>query len=162
MQGAAKARPFVERAQATCHNLIDSDNRLSILFGFKVLPNVVFLDETGTIFYTNFGCFDIRRPEQRQLAEQFAATPKPNDLRQQAKAAGGLESPAALEHFQQGLALYEAGDTQAALVEWRKGVALEPDNRIIRKQVWAIEHPYRFYEGAVDFDWQKEQITHNL
>ncbi len=38
-------------------------------------------------------------------------------------------------------------------------MALVPENRIVRKQIWAIENPERFYEGMVDFDWQKEQIA---
>jgi len=42
---------------------------------------------------------------------------------------------------------------------WREAVAIEPENWIIRKQIWAIEHPERFYAGEVDFDWQAAQIT---
>jgi hypothetical protein len=28
----------------------------------------------------------------------------------------------------------------------------------MRKQLWAIEHPDRFYDGDVDYDWQKVQV----
>ena len=42
---------------------------------------------------------------------------------------------------------------------WREAVAIEPENWIIRKQIWAIEHPERFYAGEVDFDWQAAQIA---
>ena len=44
------------------------------------------------------------------------------------------------------------------MILWRKGVELEPDNYIIRKQNWAVENPDRFYEDKVDFDWQREQM----
>lgn len=30
---------------------------------------------------------------------------------------------------------------------------------LIRKQLWAIETPEAFYEGNVDFEWQKEQMA---
>jgi tetratricopeptide (TPR) repeat protein len=45
-----------------------------------------------------------------------------------------------------------------ALVEFKKAQKLDPTNWIIRKQIWAIEHPERFYDGKVDYGWQKEQI----
>jgi len=65
----------------------------------------------------------------------------------------------ALALYRKGLALYGRGESKAALKAWRASVALVPENRIVRKQIWAIENPERFYEGMVDFDWQKEQIA---
>jgi len=50
-----------------------------------------------------------------------------------------------------------------ALLKWREGVALEPDNYLIRKQIWAVEHPEKFYSSdAVDSDWQREQLRKGL
>ncbi len=49
------------------------------------------------------------------------------------------------------------GRTEAAMTEWRRALALDPGNWIIHKQIWAVEHPEAFYEGAVDYDWQKQQ-----
>jgi hypothetical protein len=160
-QGSEKARPYVQQAQATYLNAVDPENQLGLLFEFKAVPNAVFIDDAGVIRYTRFGGFDIRKAEHRQLAEGFAASPNLEILEQQAGNANGFASEEALAHFRRGLALYKAGDVEAALHEWRMGVALEPDNWIIRKQVWAIEHPDRFYAGDVDFDWQREQIAQN-
>ena len=39
---------------------------------------------------------------------------------------------------------------------------LEPDNYIIRKQIWAVQNPDRFYSGDVDYAWQKEQMAQGL
>ena len=61
--------------------------------------------------------------------------------------------------FQRGQELYRQGRVAEALEQWREAAALEPANWIVRKQIWAVEHPERFYDGAVDFDWQKEQIA---
>jgi hypothetical protein len=157
-QGAEKARPYVEQARATYTNAVDPENQLGLLFGFKAVPNAVFVDDAGLIRYAKFGGFDIRKSEHRQLAEGFATSPNLEMLEQQAEDARGFESDEALAHFRRGLARYKAGDVETALREWRLGIALEPDNWIIRKQVWAIEHPERFYAGDVDFDWQREQI----
>jgi tetratricopeptide (TPR) repeat protein len=50
------------------------------------------------------------------------------------------------------------GDKPAAAEALRKGLEADPKNWIIHKQIWAIEHPERFYEGPVDFGWQREQL----
>jgi hypothetical protein len=139
--------------------VVDTENELGLLFGFKAVPNAVFIDEAGIIRYTKFGGFDIRKAEYRQLADGFATFSGLTALETETEDANGFESYEALVHFRTGLAHYKAGNTDAALGEWRQGAALEPDNWIIRKQVWAIENPERFYAGAVDFAWQKEQIA---
>ena len=45
---------------------------------------------------------------------------------------------------------------------WRQAVALEPDNYVVRKQIWAVEHLDKFYQGDVDYDWQREQMDQGL
>lgn len=62
------------------------------------------------------------------------------------------------DYFSRGLALYEAGDIEGAKKAWREGIEVEPDHWNMRKQLWAIENPERFYDGAVDYAWQKQQI----
>ena len=64
----------------------------------------------------------------------------------------------ATARFQLGLVLLESGKKQEAMAEWRKALALDPQNWIIHKQIWAVEHPDKFYIGAVDYGWQKEQL----
>jgi hypothetical protein len=161
VQGAEKPRPYVTAAQATYLNAVDAENSLSAILGFKAVPNVILVDDASIIRYTNYGGFDIRNQDHRRLVEQFAASPDLAEIERQAIETDGFKSPAALESFQRGLAFYRRGQVQPALAEWRKGIMLEPDNWIIRKQVWAIENPERFYEGAVDYAWQKEQIDHS-
>ncbi len=51
----------------------------------------------------------------------------------------------------------DRGERDKALVALKRAWALEPDNWIIRKQIWAVEHPDQFYP-AIHTDWQKEQI----
>ena len=64
----------------------------------------------------------------------------------------------AAARFQLGRVLLENGKKQEAMVEWRKALALDPENWIIHKQIWAVEHPDKFYEGGVDYGWQKAQL----
>ena len=60
--------------------------------------------------------------------------------------------------FQLGLVLLETGKKAEAMVEWRKASALNPHNWIVHKQIWAVEHPEKFYETDVDYGWQKQQL----
>ena len=45
-------------------------------------------------------------------------------------------------------------------VEAKSGYGLSFDDEL--KQLGAIEHPERFYDGAVDYGWQKEQIERGV
>ena len=49
------------------------------------------------------------------------------------------------------------GRREKALEALKQARAVEPDNWIIRKQIWSIEHPEQFYP-TIHTDWQKEQI----
>ena len=64
--------------------------------------------------------------------------------------------------FREGLEHYRAGRTGEALGHWRRGLELDPGNYLIRKQIWAVENPDKFYAGDVDYDWQREQTAKGL
>jgi hypothetical protein len=59
--------------------------------------------------------------------------------------------------FGLGTALYQQGRTAEALASWRAALELDPANFTVRKQIWMIEHPEKFYP-TIDFEWQKEQL----
>jgi tetratricopeptide (TPR) repeat protein len=59
--------------------------------------------------------------------------------------------------FGLGTAMYQQGDTNLALHWWKTARQLDPPNFTVRKQIWMIEHPERFYP-TIDLDWQKEQL----
>jgi len=50
-------------------------------------------------------------------------------------------------------------DKPAALVAMKRARKLDPENWLIRKQIWALEHPEKFYDGPVDFKWQRKQLA---
>lgn len=158
-QGPEKARPFVERAYASFTTVVDEGNLLARLYGFKAIPNGLFVDEAGILRFKKYGGFDIRKAETAQAVEEWS---RGSFAGQRAPETTVHPVPSVHEkaqaRFSKGLRLYKAGRVQEALVEWRTGVSLEPDNYVIRKQIWAVEHPERFYDGEVDYDWQKEQL----
>jgi len=151
LQGPEKAKPYVDAASPEFNVVIDKRNVLGTLFGYRAIPNGVFLDENGTLRYRKFSGFDIRKPEMAAEVFSFAAGAGSFELAPSEPVTYG-------DSFARGLALYEAGDVEGAAAVWRAGIAVEPDHWNMRKQLWAIEHPERFYDGAVDHGWQKEQV----
>ena len=65
-----------------------------------------------------------------------------------------IKRPEALQSFRRGMDLLREGKKEEAVALWRRGMVLEPDNFVIRKQIWAVENPDRFYDGEIDTDWQ--------
>jgi tetratricopeptide (TPR) repeat protein len=60
--------------------------------------------------------------------------------------------------FGLGTALKLQGQQEMALNAWRAALALDPANFTIRKQIWRMEHPERFYP-EIDLAWQQEQLA---
>ena len=159
-QGADLARPYVEKAGATYPALIDEANVLGQVLGFRAIPNGVLIDEQGSIRYTRFGGFDIHHAETKRLVEGwFNGAP----LGAEPSADGPVSlDQEALAAFDRGLVLYREGKTKEAALQWRIAVQHDPKNLVIRKQLWALEHPEKFYAGDVDYAWQREQMEKGL
>lgn len=154
-QGPEAARRFAEGTEDSFPTLLDSDNVLGQTFGFKVIPNGLLVGADGKIDAIVAGGFDIRRPESRELVDTWLVGSKipvlepPQDLEW---------SDEALRLFREASAAVRRDDRDEAIRLLKRAYPLEPDNYIIRKQLWAIEHPERFYAGDIDFDWQKQQL----
>jgi tetratricopeptide (TPR) repeat protein len=77
------------------------------------------------------------------------------------EAAARLQPKDALIPFTHGLVLLRQGRTNEALAKFTAARDLDSANWRIRKQIWALEHPERFYgANGIDWDWQKAQIAH--
>ena len=59
--------------------------------------------------------------------------------------------------FQRAIVRLTEGDRAEAVTELKRAFRCDPENYIIRKQLWAIEHPEAFYAGDVDYAWQARQ-----
>ena len=112
--------------------------------------------------YKKLGGFDIRSADAASVMRRWIEGVNLERTGEAAEGPLGSEHSQANACFRRGLELYQAGSSELALAEWRKGVELDPDNYIIRKQIWAVENPEKFYSGGVDFDWQKEQFALGL
>ena len=161
-QGAERALPYVQRASATFPTVVDEENLLGQLYGFKAIPNGFLIDEDGVVRYKRLGGFDVRKAETAAVIDRWIAGSEPLVDSERPHIPIGTEHADSNALFQEGLELYRQANVEEAMVLWRQGLALDPDNYIIRKQIWAVENPDRFYDGDVDYDWQREQTTKGL
>ena len=154
-QGAELPRRYAEPTLGTFPMLVDADNVLGDIFGFKAIPNGVLVSADGKVDALVASRFEIRQPQTRELVENWltaADLSLPEDSNE-------LEwSEEALKLFREAGAAVRRGEKETAIELLKRAFPLEPDNFIIRKQLWAIESPDMFYSGAVDYGWQKEQL----
>ena len=160
LQGPDLPRPFHEKAGAEFTTVVDTGTTVTRTFGVRAIPNGALIDEDGVLRYALYGGFDIRKPATKRLVTEFLLDGK-LQLTDETPVKGAVEV-ASLDHFERGLALYNAGDMESAAAVWREGMEVEPDHWNMRKQLWAIENPDRFYDGDVDYDWQKAQMERGL
>lgn len=105
---------------------------------------------------------NVAKKETIAMLEKWLSDPTYNaTLLRNLKPLNKSQNPKVIEanaRFQLGLTLLEIGKKTEAMAEWRKALALDPKNWIIHKQIWAVEHPDKFYDGNVDYAWQKAQL----
>jgi tetratricopeptide (TPR) repeat protein len=161
MQGAEVVRPWVERAKARYPVVYDRENALGTLYRFKVVPIGILIDEEGRIVREA----SVIRIDDRQTWEALeqwvtcGTIPESWAIPEAQISPLSQKTPVEAEaRFRLGRILFEQGRRDEAITEIRKAFNLDPASWIIRKQIWAIEHPERFYTGPVDYGWQKEQI----
>jgi hypothetical protein len=151
-QGESRVRPVVEEREVSFPVLVDRASDLARMLGFRIVPSGFFVDSEGTVRYRHVEDFDVADPRVRWNLERFLAgepTEPPDE--------DGRMDPAALERFAEGVGHYTAGRTDEALAVWRAALELDPDNFVIRSQIWAAEHPEHFWP-AVDREWQEFQL----
>ena len=158
-QGGEKAGPYVEKAKAQFVTVVDEENLLGQLYGFKAIPNGFFIEADGTVAYKELGTFNILKSKTASLVEEWVRSAIVDGGNEGSEGSLGPEHLESNAYFRAGMRLYREGKMEEAIAHWRKGVELEPDNYIIRKQIWAVQNPSKFYAGEVDYNWQAEQLA---
>ena len=119
------------------------------------------IDEAGRLVKAPFNV-NVKNQKHLAMLEKWLSDPDYNtellhNMKPSNKPPAKTNAEAAAR-FQLGLVLLEGGKKKEAMAEWRKALALDPKNWIIHKQIWAVEHPDKFYKGGVDYGWQKTQL----
>lgn len=159
--GRDLARPYVERARAEYPVLVDEESITTELFDFKVVPNGVLVDEDGIVRWTKFGGFSIDNSADVAMVENFLAG-APLDV---AAAPGNpyeldmTERELVETHLRYGRLLASLGRKDESVAEWQAALRRDPQNLVIRKQIWAAVYPEKFHP-TIDFTWQSVQLAH--
>ncbi len=157
--GAELAKPFVEAANATYPVVADEEGLTSRLLDFRLVPNGVLVDEEGVIQYAKYGGFNVDNPDDIAAVERFLAGEDPGP----GKPADGPYTLSQTElelvetKMRLGRLLYAQGDKTGALAEWKDALRYDPENLVIRKQIWAAKYPEKFHP-TIDWEWQKIQL----
>ncbi|MGN6168485.1 MAG: hypothetical protein ACTHQQ_09995 [Solirubrobacteraceae bacterium] len=150
-QGPERVRRLVLEQGIQFPVLVDRESLLARELGFRTVPSGFFI-ERGTVLYANTGNFEIGdRGVRRNLANFL------DDQPLQDVAMSAPVDDAALALFASGVDAYDAGDVAGALRAWRLALDRDPDNFLIRSQIWVAEHPEHFYP-SVDRAWQERQL----
>jgi len=163
VQGAQPAKPWVEQAKVQYRVAVDRENLLGTLYHFKVVPIGIVIDENGRIV-REVSPMDINDGSTREDVERWVAqnilpaswAGAEREISQSAWKTSVETEAEAL--FRAGMTLLEEGRRDEAIAKFREAFRRDPGNWIIRKQIWALEHPEKFYTGPVDYEWQKKQI----
>lgn len=157
LQGPEVAHPWVNKADATYPALIDQSNTLGEKFNFNYVPLIILFNEQGELIHGPTG-FDIQKKENKEDLHAWLKNNKDFNDSSDNTNEQDVETGESSLRFQYGRFLISEGKKENALSQLRQALALDNDNWLIRKQIWAIEHPEKFYNGNVDFDWQREQL----
>lgn len=131
--------------------LIDAENTLGEAYGFTAVPNAFVIGVDGKVRYARYGFSIERDPDRSELMAALAGEEV------HAATSASPPNPEANRLFKEGRKALERGDREEAIRLWRRALELNPDNWIVRKQIWAVEHPELFYP-EIDIGWQKEQL----
>ncbi len=157
LQGHEKVNRYISGLNLTFPTLIDQKNITGNLYGFKAIPNGILINEKGYIVAKQLGNFDIRNIQTRNKLKNWLINDQDfNNQIEMTKFTNKTKESNQL--FQKGMDSFQSGKIQEALDYWKEGIKIDPKNYIIRKQVWAIEHPDKFYSGEINYQWQKTQI----
>ncbi len=158
--GGEAARPFVEAAGTEFPTVIDEHGVLAGIFDFKAVPNGVLVDEVGVIRWAKYGGFSIDNPEDVATVERFLAGGDPglSPVGKVPYTLRPVERELVATKVRLGRLLDETGRRDEALGVWREALRLDPENFTIRKQIWAAEHPEKFFP-EIDVAWQQEQLA---
>ena len=150
-----KVKQFHQSAKAEFTTLIDTDNSLSTLMGFKVVPNILLINSDGELEYWKFGKADIRNSYYKNLIKRWISREKINILpKDNFINASNQNHQLSLGKFNE---YVNTGNLSVNEVR-----ELELDNMIVRKQLWAKENPEKFYQGNIDSDWQKQNLEKGI
>lgn len=158
IQGPEVVKPYIEGISYP--TVVDIENNLGNYFGFDIVPNGIFLDETGTIKMIKQG-FHVTKEEHLAALEDLISekvdTVVLDDVYYEPSKKSVLERELSKTKYTLGLEYLKQGKKEAALIQLDEALGYNLENFLIRKQRWYIRYPEKF-SPTIDIDWQEVQL----
>lgn len=159
IQGAEVVKPYATDKAFT--SVIDADNSLANYFGFKIVPNGIFVDKNSTIRLIKQG-FHVSNPTHLDAVEKLihGTVEKvilDDEYYNPSNKVNNIEKQLSETKFKLGMEYANNGKKEEALKELDESLLLDTDNFLIRKQRWYIRYPEKF-SPIIDIEWQQEQL----
>ena len=130
-------RPWHDAADADFVTLVDSQNSFGTRYNLKAIPYGVMIDEAGRLVKAPFNV-NVKNQKHLVRLEKWLSDPDYNAMLLREMKPSNTPvvktNAEAAARFQLGLVLLENGKKDEAMTEWRKALALDPQNWIIHKQ----------------------------
>ncbi len=150
-QGVDFPLVYLGRARATFETLIDANCILSRRWGVKRVGFLALLDENGVVMAVLDNPAEKDLSKIEALLDRKPAGPPPPEPKVDSR-------DTKVEVLVQGCTnLLSRKKVQEAAESLRKALSLDPGNLIIARQVLALQHPEKFYEGPIDREWVERQ-----
>jgi tetratricopeptide (TPR) repeat protein len=135
---------------------------LSNLFGFKIVPNGIFIDEEGTIRLIKQG-FSVHNDKHVKAIEQLLThsvekVVLDDEYYNPSNKLTSIEQLLSETKYKLAMEYAKNKQKEKALKELDEALLIDPDNFLIRKQRWYMRYPERFSPN-VDIEWQQEQLN---
>ena len=159
-QGPEKVIPYLDEYGVKIKTFIDVDNSSGLLFGFKVVPNLLIFDEDLTLKFKCIANINILKNEHKLSVENWIDTGDLESLNNINSKPINMPAIESVNVLREGNKILETGqgDVRQLL---KNMVSDDPENFIFRKQYWAINNPEKFYSGKIDTDWQRKKLENN-
>jgi hypothetical protein len=150
-QGVDLPMRYLSRAKATYEMWIDATCLLVRRWKLKRVSVLVLLDENDVVLAAGEG------PDAAFLLQLEKLLSKPRDSTPPAAPKVDTKDTK-IEFLVQQCANYLTRKRVDDAVGFLKqALALDPENRVLPKQIWALRNPEKFYDGPIDKEWQRLQ-----
>ncbi|SES28680.1 hypothetical protein SAMN05518684_11459 [Salipaludibacillus aurantiacus] len=159
LQGPGVVKPHIQNT--SFKTVVDTENKLADMFGFKMIPNGIFVDRGGVVRLIKEG-FHVTEDDHLEAvktlifkeAEKVELDKGSNG---KCQALSPLETELAQTKYKLAMVYASQDEKEAALKELDEALRIDPENFVIRKQRWYLRYPEKF-SPSIDFEWQKQQL----
>lgn len=159
-QGPEKVIPYLDEYGVKIKTFIDVDNSSGLLFGFKVVPNLLIFNEDLILKFKCIANINILKHEHKLLVENWLDTGDLESLNNINSKPISVPAKESVNVLREGNQILQAGQGGAKQL-LKNMVTDDPENFIFRKQYWAISNPEKFYSGKIDTAWQRKKLDNN-